>query len=111
MKLNELLVRCYAERDGDMWFAVCIDFNLATQAVTLEAAKRDLNAQISEYLHDALFGEDREFAAQLLNRKAPWQYRAKYYLIKFKVMRLVDLLAGHSKPSEALVSFNPHLAI
>jgi hypothetical protein len=29
---NELVLRCYAERKGDHWVALCIDFDLAAQA-------------------------------------------------------------------------------
>lgn len=116
MKVNQLLVRCYAERDGDKWFAVCIDFNLAAQANTAEEVKQDLESQILEYLYDALVGEDRAFAGQMLRRKAPLRYRAKYYLIKFGVMRVIETLSprfklGAKSSFESPISLTPNLGV
>lgn len=81
MKPRELLIRCYAERFGDQWVAVSLEFGLSAQAETLCGVKHKLDSQIREYVHDALVGEDREHAQYLLKRRAAWQDFAKYHLI------------------------------
>jgi len=78
----KLLLRCYADRQGDTWQAFCIDLNLAAQGDTFKEVRYKLHLQIDEYVNDALTGEDREYADQLLNRPAPFAIRAKYYYLK-----------------------------
>lgn len=78
----KLLLRCYADRQGNTWQAFCIDLNLAAQGDTYEEVRRKLHLQIDEYVSDALTGEDREYADQLLDRPAPFSIRAKYYILK-----------------------------
>ncbi len=79
MKPQELIVRCFAENKDGVWQAVCIDLNLAAQDHTFEGVRRKLDSQIFDYVYDATVGEDREFADQLLRRKAPLPLRVKYY--------------------------------
>ena len=78
MKSEQLLVRCLAQRKGDLWEAFSIDFGLAAQADTLEEARQKLESQIFDYLHGIFCGDDRAFAEQLLTRKAPLPIRIKY---------------------------------
>lgn len=79
MKPRELIVRCYAEKSGGTWQAVCIDLNLAAQGDSFESVRHKLDEQIYEYVYDAVAGEDRAFADQLLTRKAPLSLRARYH--------------------------------
>jgi len=90
MRTNQLVIRCYAKKDGDSWVAIAVDLSLAAQAETLEEAKEKLESMIHSYIHDA-FTVDREYAEQLLNRKAPLSQRMEYAavsmlgkLLKFK---------------------------
>lgn len=69
MKPRELLLRCYANKYDDQWQAFCIDFGLAAQGDSYEEVKAKLSDMIREYLYDALVGEDKEYAEQLLQRK------------------------------------------
>ncbi|WP_075575001.1 hypothetical protein [Lysobacter antibioticus] len=78
------LVSCYFERDGDQWLGFCLDFTLVTQARSLEEAHRKLDSQIRDYVSDALVGQDRAYANQLLNRRAPLKYWAKFYWTMFQ---------------------------
>jgi len=71
-----------ARQDGGVWVASCLDLDLAAQGDTLEDAKASLEAMISEYVFDAVAGEDRAHADQLLRRKAPLSEWAVYYFIK-----------------------------
>ena len=82
MKPIDLILRCYGERKGDVWQAFCIDLNLAAQGKTAEEVKRKLEQQIQSYLYDALAGADKEYALQLLSRKAPLSFRVKYHYYK-----------------------------
>ncbi|ROH88554.1 hypothetical protein ED236_00530 [Pseudomethylobacillus aquaticus] len=77
------MLRCYAEPIGNQWQAFCIDFDLAAQADSLDEVKHKLEAQIFDYLKDALVGEDREFADQLLSRKAPISHFIKWHWYNF----------------------------
>ena len=87
MNPHELLVRCYANKDGDQWQIFCIDLCLAAQADTFEEALRKMSAMIKEYVYDAVVGEDREYAGKLLSRKAPLKQRAtyKWYALMHKI--------------------------
>jgi len=79
MKTTQLILKCYARYEEGQWIAFCIDFDLAAQASTFEGAKTKLESMIKEYVFDALVGEDREYAEQLLSRKAPLLEWLKYY--------------------------------
>jgi hypothetical protein len=80
MNVCRLTVRCLLEGDGDQWEAFSLEFGLAAQAESMEDARRKLDAMIESYLREALVGEDREHAYELLSRKAVWQVYARYYL-------------------------------
>ncbi len=75
----QLVLRCYAQRDGDQWVAVCMDLTLAAQAESFAEARQKLHSQIAEYVFDAVAGEDRQFGDQLLPRRAPLIEWARYY--------------------------------
>lgn len=80
MKTKDLLLAYYFEKDGDQWLGFCLDFALVTQADSLRDAEVKLDAQVSEYIYDATVGQDRQHAGQLLRRRAPVGYWAKFYL-------------------------------
>jgi len=80
MKPASLLLRVYGEKSEGQWSLVNLEFSLAAQADSLEEAKAILESQIKEYLHDALVGEDRPYAAELLRRPAPAKYWIKYWM-------------------------------
>lgn len=71
-----LKLRCFAEKQGKLWVAVCVDLCLATQAYTADEAIAKLNAQVDDYLDEAF--SDRRFTQQMLSRKAPLSQRLKY---------------------------------
>lgn len=79
MRANDLILHCLAERHGDQWVAVCLDFSLAAQADSFQAVRVKLDAQIREYVFDAVAGPDRQHAAQLLRRRAPLRDWLKYW--------------------------------
>ena len=78
MKTDQLILKCYIDEEEGAWVAVCLDFNLAAQAESPSAARKKLEAMILSYVTEALT-VDREYADQLLSRKAPWPAWIKYY--------------------------------
>ncbi|PPK76687.1 uncharacterized protein DUF1902 [Methylobacter tundripaludum] len=84
MNPKQLIIKCYAECEGGVWVALCLDFNLAAQGDSFEDAKAKLEAMIKEYVYDALEGEDKIYASQLLSRRAPFSAWFKYYVMKIK---------------------------
>ena len=84
MNPKELIVKCYAEQESNYWIAICLNFNLASQANSFEEAKSKLEIMIIEYVYDALVGEDKIYAEQLLSRQASLSFWLKYYFIKIK---------------------------
>lgn len=80
MKPEKLILRCLAEKKHGQWQALCLDLCLAAQADSLDEAKQKLEGMILEYVYDALAGEDKQYAGQLLSRRAPAKDWAKYYV-------------------------------
>ena len=72
-----------------MWVAVCLDLSLAAQADTLGEVRRKLEAQIREYVFDAVVGQDHSHAGVLLRRRAPLQDWLKYWGYR-RLARLFD---------------------
>lgn len=85
-----LHVRCFAKVQDGQWVALCVDFSLAAQGDSFEDVKSKLDAQIVEYVNDALT-VDRAYASQLLTRRAPLRYLVEYQLCRAynKLLRMV----------------------
>lgn len=82
MKEKEQVLRCYAERKNQHWEAYCIDLSLAAQGGSAEEAIQKLYDQIQDYVYDAVVGQDRQFAEDLLSRRAPFRYVLRFYWLK-----------------------------
>lgn len=95
-----LLVRCVANKTDDQWQAFSLEFGLAAQADTFSVARRKLEAMVHSYLYDALVGEDRECAHELLSRRAPWWVFARYYQA-----RVLHALKGRARDRSRVKSF------
>jgi len=78
---DSLTLHCIAKHHSGYWSARCLDFTLYAVGETFDEAKAKLDAQIMEYLYDAIDGQDREFAPQLLLRRAPLRDWVEYYAI------------------------------
>lgn len=75
--MNQKL-RCYIKKEHADWVAVCIDLSLAAQAESPQLAKEKLESMITTYVDEAL-NEHKEYAQQLLSRKAPFSQQLTYY--------------------------------
>lgn len=112
IRTTDLMLRCYANKHGDQWQAFCIDLCLAAQADSFPEVKLKLEHMMVEYVYDALAGEDREFAAQLLNRKAPMRQIITYHWIRImhRIGRLRDELHKVFKEPIPLIPQNHNYA-
>jgi hypothetical protein len=79
MKTTDLVLSCIAEKQGDQWQALCLDLCLAAQADTMDEARDKLEAMIADFVLEATDGPDKDYADQLLNRRAPLKYWLRYY--------------------------------
>ena len=77
------VLHCIIKNEGAYWSARCLDFTLYAVGETKAEAEDKLISEIQEYLYEAIEGKDKEFAAQLLLRRAPYQDWLKYYVISF----------------------------
>jgi hypothetical protein len=98
MRSRDLLVRCLARQEGNVWVAICLDFDLAAQGVSCNEAIKKLEGQIRDYLHDAVVGSDVAAAPWLLRRRAPLPYWFAWY--KAKLLHHVLHIASRNKPIE-----------
>lgn len=98
MKPNDLILRCYAERQGKIWVAVCVDLCLAAQDYDPNESVRKLHLQIADHIQDAF--ENPQFTNQMLTRKAPLTLLAKFYWIKFKYLAASLIRSKKAQGSE-----------
>ena len=90
-----LIVRVFAERKGNQWQAFTLELGLAAQADTLPEVKRKLESMILSYVTDALTGEDREHAYELMTRRATWRVYLNYYALN--ALHYITHFWDHSK--------------
>lgn len=75
-------LHCIAKKHDSYWSARCLDFSLYAVGDTLDEAKQKLNAEIDEYLYDALEGESKNYAPYLLLRKADLSEWVLFYTLE-----------------------------
>lgn len=109
MKPNELIVRCFAERRADgVWQAFSIELGLAAQADSFPEVKQKLEAQIADYVYEALT-IDRAHADELLSRQASLQIRLKYMKLRMQ-LRMHQLKSGVACLFEEVLPMEPRAA-
>lgn len=106
MRPNTLILRCFAEKIGDQWQAFCLDFDLAVQGNSFRDVRKRLDAMIRDYVRDALVGEDRDYADQLLRRRAPLSLWLRYYRI-YALVHLGRLRDGFRKTYNTSMPLQP----
>jgi hypothetical protein len=80
IKLPDYLHLIARLTDGQ-WVVECLDFDLAAQDDTLEAAQRRVLDQASSYVEEALAMDGGAHAEQLLSRRAPlWDWMVFYFM-------------------------------
>lgn len=80
------------ERENDLYSALCLELDVASQGETIQEAKRNIREAIELYLEDVVeAGEEEDFVP----RPAPAEEWLKYFEIESK--RLKDLLAQSAR--------------
>lgn len=83
MRPQSLVLRCYAEQETDgSWFAICLDLNLYARGDDAQEARGKLHDFIVHYVRTAL-SSDKEYIGDLLPRRAPIGFWAKWYYFRF----------------------------
>jgi predicted RNase H-like HicB family nuclease len=72
---KEYKFKCIVEKEGDIYCALCLDLDIATEGATLDEALENLNEAIGLYLITAIEkGEEKEF----IPRPVPNHILGKY---------------------------------
>ena len=69
-----------ARRTEGQWVVACLDFDLAAQDCTFEAAQRRLLDQVESYVQEALTIDGGRHSSELLSRRAPIGNWALFYV-------------------------------
>ena len=69
-------LRCFAYRDGDTWEAICVDYDIATFAPSLDEVKASLVTCIELFL-EGVAEAPPEDQRRLLRRRSPLSLRIK----------------------------------
>jgi len=77
-------LRCMAYQQDGVFVATCLDLSLAAQANTMQEAMDKLERQVDSFIEEV--ASEREFAKDLINRKAPLSMWVKYWLIGLRVL-------------------------
>jgi hypothetical protein len=75
---REVVMRCFAESEGEHWHAICLNYDLAVQGESFVDVRAKLEAMIDHYLEEVA-GVDRQHASALLSRRAPLALWARYW--------------------------------
>ena len=75
-----LPLRCYAQRYGNLWHAICTDLDIAADGSTLEEAKVALAACVDLYIEGVVGLADDE-RRRAMARRAPWHVHTKLALL------------------------------
>ena len=72
------------EKEGDLYAALCLELNVASQGKTLEEARKNIREAIELYLEDVYeSGDEKEF----IPRPAPVEEWIKYFKQKAQEVR------------------------
>jgi len=82
MTPKKLILRCYGRQiNSQKWYAVCLDFNLAVEASSLNEMREKMKEVITSYLDTVLDTEDVNSIPELLSRRAPISDWLFYYYV------------------------------
>lgn len=85
-----LIVRCVAQPIDGSWQAFSLEFGLAAQGDSFPDVKAKLQAMIWSYVYDALVGDDKAHARELLARRGPWWVYVRYHLARLRHRRHLE---------------------
>lgn len=83
---SKLVLRCYGSRlASGGWHGICLNFNLAAEAETVEELKIKLHEMIESYIEAVLDTNDSDSIPILLSRRAPLLDWLKYYVLRLAI--------------------------
>ncbi|MFZ3044921.1 MAG: hypothetical protein WA151_03330 [Desulfatirhabdiaceae bacterium] len=82
MRPSNLILRCYGYRSNGKWYGVCLDFNLAAEAVSPEDMKNKICDMIESYIETVIDTDDMDSISDLMSRRAPIKDWIIYYLFQ-----------------------------
>ena len=97
MRLDDLILRGFAKRDGDNYFAICLDLNIYARGDTPEQAIEKCLDFVCEYIDEA-YSDDIEHFSDLIPRKAPLRFWVEYRFMRLVVEVLNRLFARAKRP-------------
>ncbi|KPL02245.1 MAG: hypothetical protein AMJ73_08965 [candidate division Zixibacteria bacterium SM1_73] len=71
------------EKEGDLYSAVCLELNVASQGKTIEEARKNLREAVELYLEDVLEAEDEQ---EFIPRPASMEEWMKFFEAEAKSM-------------------------
>ena len=81
---RELELHVLIEKEGDLYSALCLELNIASQGRTIEEAKKNIREAIELYLEDVYEAGDEE---EFIPRPAPVEEWIKYFKQKAQEIR------------------------
>lgn len=86
MKVDELNLHILIEKEEDIFSAICLELDVATQGNTFEEAKKNIREAIEIYLEDVVeSGDEKEF----IPRAAPIEEWLKYFEVESRNLKTV----------------------
>jgi predicted RNase H-like HicB family nuclease len=84
--MKEYIFHGIIEKEGDVYCALCLELDIATEADTLEGAKRNLKEAVEGYIESVVRdGEEDEFIPRPVPEEVmkEYEHRFKQYLNSF----------------------------
>jgi predicted RNase H-like HicB family nuclease len=96
-KIKKHKIRCYIRKKGDAFFAGCPTLNLTGVGKTIEAAKKDLEDNITLYFETVFKGKKHikyDEVKHLLKRQAPLSMHVDMVIcfVLFHLLKVVKVL-------------------
>ena len=74
--MQKLLLHNLIEKEGDLYSAICLELNVASQGKTIKEAKKNLQEAVELYLEDVIeSGDEQDF----IPRPAPMEEWIKFH--------------------------------
>jgi predicted RNase H-like HicB family nuclease len=74
--MRKLLFHNLIEKEGDLYSAICLELNVASQGETIEEARKNLQEAVELYLEDVIeSGDEQDF----IPRPAPIEEWLKFF--------------------------------
>ena len=89
--MKEYIFHGIVEKEGDVYCALCLELDIATEADTLEDAKKNLKEAVEGYIESVMMdGEEDEFIPRLVPEEVikEYEFRFKKYLSSFSPVEL-----------------------